>query len=373
MAISTRLKQAAIFPMLLRSTLQREPIEVIETRTYGTFADANDSTYFGALGPKGSSLVCRQAFRFGKPAELWLSARFGGGDELRVPSEAVPASERGFELGGLVFTRRRSGSWGIAYDGPLVQAGKQRSAKVDLEFKGTSRVIDFRDAKDDWGVALAVAKEPWSRTFFEKVGELKQNHIEQAGRITGSVVIDGERHDLDWPAVRDHSNGRRRWETSTRHGWLCGVLDDGRALCVARAKYDFISEMLAGYVTEGGRVDAIVESEHLSTVAPRPGMREHACRFRTRSGREYTLTTKFEHRHCFDMDDVYRIDEGMADFDLDGAHGRGVDEFGWNRASFPEAFALTPTEASATGSSAPRASRSHGAKAEAGAARGAAT
>lgn len=335
------LKRALIYPMLVRSTRRREPLSVIETRSASTASDANDSSYVCGIGPEGSSVVFRAAFRHEKPAELWVALRFEGGPELRAPRE-VETARAGFRLGGLTLTCLELGRrWGVVYDGLLIQGGREVAARVELEFRATGPVVDFRDAKDDWRVAQTIAAQRWDRRFFAELRELHQVHIEQTGRLVGEVVLDGARRAIDWPSVRDHSFGKRRWSTMTRHGWFFAALDDGRSICASRAKYAFIDELGAGYVAHGDALDAVVESEPLASFAgDDPGLQEHRMWLRTRSGREHTLRARYSHCHAFDMDGgVYRIREGMAHFELDGVPGRGVAELGWNRDHFPRVFA----------------------------------
>lgn len=339
MALTQRLKQTLIYPMLARSTAQRVPLAVMEARSSSTATDANDSSYFCALGPDGSSVVLRAAFRHQKSPELWVALRFDGGAELRAP-EGPLVEGPDFQLGGLrlecVEVGRR---WRLTYDGPLTQAGRVVNARFALDFHGAGPVIDFRDAKSDWAIAGLIGQQRWNRPFFEALAELKQTHIEQAGRVRGSVTIDGVSREVDWPGVRDHSYGKRKWSGMTRHGWFCAVLDDGRSLCVSRVKYAFMGEMAAGYVVRGDDVDAVVDSQPLEQVAASPGAREHEWWLKTRSGQRLTLRSRFTHTHCFDLDGVYGIREGMAQMTLDGAPGRGIAELGWNRATFPEVFA----------------------------------
>jgi hypothetical protein len=334
-----RLKQAVIFPMLGRSTRQREPLAVMEARSASTAPDANDSSYFCALGPEGSSLVFRAAFRHQKPAELWVAVRLDGGRELRAP-EADPLVGTGFALGGLTLECREVGQrWSVRYDGPLRDGAREVAARLDLEFVGASPVVDFRDAKDDWQVARVVGEEHWTRAFFDELRELHQTHLEQAGSLRGTVTLDGVTREVNWPAVRDHSYGKRRWGTMTRHGWFCAVLEDGTSVCVSRAKYAFLGEMGAGYVVKGGSFDAVVRSEALESFAGPPRQRQHAMWLETKSGRRLTLRSTFTHAHVFDLDGgVYRIREGLGRIELDGVPGRGIAELGWNRAQFPDAF-----------------------------------
>ena len=40
-----------------------------------------------------------------------------------------------------------------------------------------------------------MAREPWSREYFDRLREAHQSHYQQFGRLTGRLVVDGDQ----WP------------------------------------------------------------------------------------------------------------------------------------------------------------------------------
>jgi hypothetical protein len=52
-------------------------------------------------------------------------------------------------------------------------------------------------------------------------------HVEQFGRLTGTIELDGERFAYDSVINRDHSRGPRVFDSNIRHNWLQGYLEDG--------------------------------------------------------------------------------------------------------------------------------------------------
>ena len=53
--------------------------------------------------------------------------------------------------------------------------------------------------------------------------EFAAQHFETAGRVTGAVTIGGKRYDVnDGLCYRDHSWGRRKWDTLLSHRWFTG-------------------------------------------------------------------------------------------------------------------------------------------------------
>jgi len=55
-------------------------------------------------------------------------------------------------------------------------------------------------------------------------------HVEQAGRITGHVVVNGRRRAIDGHGFRDHSYGPRDYAKMIGDTWVNGVFPDGTAL-----------------------------------------------------------------------------------------------------------------------------------------------
>lgn len=51
-----------------------------------------------------------------------------------------------------------------------------------------------------------------------------KDHLEVASRVTGEVVFEGKRYEIDGLGYRDHSWGERRWHTLLTHRWVTGVL-----------------------------------------------------------------------------------------------------------------------------------------------------
>jgi hypothetical protein len=83
-----------------------------------------------------------------------------------------------------------------------------------------------------------------------------QNRFEQAGRIRGSLDVDGRRVEFDRIAHRDHSWGPRNWGYPHHWKWLLAHTPSGRALngfvWIAEGEWGF-----NGYVLRDGRPVAI--------------------------------------------------------------------------------------------------------------------
>ena len=103
--------------------------------------------------------------------------------------------------------------------------GVRRVDEVDL-FEGPLRDgphyrlqfdIDYRGIAPVWDISAVGHK-----TEFMGAG-----HVEQFGRLTGTIALGEARYAIDTIGNRDHSRGPRVFDSNIRHHWLHGVLDDG--------------------------------------------------------------------------------------------------------------------------------------------------
>ena len=70
------------------------------------------------------------------------------------------------------------------------------------------------------------------------VAGLSNMHIEQMGRISGSMKYRDERFDLAGIGPRDHSVGTRQWESMIWYDLAWVLMDDGRAFGLIQTQQD---------------------------------------------------------------------------------------------------------------------------------------
>lgn len=142
--------------------------------------------------------------------------------------------------------------WAIRYEGPLVRMGTQEvvMASLDLEFRCLNPVYDYRDSVTAEGerIARRVASE----------------HLEQFGRMTGSVRINGSETAISGLGERDHSWGVREWTAPKMWIWLTAEFDEGTALNVTKLLTEE-GEVSAGFIHLHGRNLPIVSAEVRTT------------------------------------------------------------------------------------------------------------
>lgn len=291
----------------------------------------NDSLYLYGRGTDGTAIVTRLAVRTGAPAEVWMNILLPGQPEAFMADMHHPHAG-GMAAGGLRWEVVVPGKqWRVSYAGPLQQGGSTVQAQVELTFDATGPIVDFSDGIKPSTTAKALAAEPWSRSFFEQLGEIRTTHYEQAGRITGTVTLDGTTHEIDLLSLRDHSFGRRKWSSWDRHIWFSGLCEDGTTFTVAQIRYDFVGPLIAGFVMNQDR-QPIAACSPFDAIGARGDIpSSFSMTITTAAGTTHALRIETDHVFRWDVDGGdYCLREAAATFTLDGVPGVGIAEFGWN-------------------------------------------
>lgn len=308
-----------------------DPVELERLHQEPQTPHFNDSVYFYGRGHDGMALVTRLSVRTDASCEIWLSVRIPGQPIAVIPSGHHPLGD-GWSAGGVVWEVQRAGeTLTVHYEGPLIRDGESVDARIDLTFEGTGPLIDFSEGIHPSVTARAIAAEPWSRVFFEKLGEIRTAHYEQVGRVRGTVRLGDEEHTVDLRSVRDHSFGRRQWHTWHRHMWFSGVRDDGVAFTAACIRYDFVGPLTAGFFIDGDP-SPVASVTPFDEIGP-PGVIPPRFPFSMQcvDGTRHTVEVEVDGVFPFEMDHgAYLIHEAIARMTVDGVPAVGICEFGWN-------------------------------------------
>lgn len=104
--------------------------------------------------------------------------------------------------------------------------GAARRVAEEVLFEGPLR--DGPHFRLQFDVTFEGAAPPWDLSAAgHKTDFVGAGHVEQFGRFTGTIRLDGESWRIDTIGNRDHSRGPRVFDSNIRHSWLHGVLDDG--------------------------------------------------------------------------------------------------------------------------------------------------
>jgi hypothetical protein len=309
----------------------------------------NNSQYFSVHDlARRRTLLLRLAQRGGNYGdEVWFVYREGDGPvylaekDLFSPGEITPLSVEcitaGKEIrlkyqGNLKPGRLGSKGYEPDPDAPAIQAD------LDLRFYGTVPAFEFSRHMATEPVARALSREKFTKEFQAALAENHQVHYEQLGYVTGTVTLESRNIDFDRiPAFRDHSYGKRDWNYMDRHNWFSGVLENGDYFQSSMVRYPAIRELQTGfYISREGNQEGqpiCLKSQTSMDDLPLTGGALEAFSFSV----EYLdgSTRKFECNLDFAMPfshggGLFVINEGVAEFRVNGIRGRGITEFGFN-------------------------------------------
>ncbi|MEM1417071.1 MAG: hypothetical protein AAGH15_19395 [Myxococcota bacterium] len=269
--------------------------------------------------------------RTGRPCEVWTSLRLPGQAIAHVP-EALHARGEGWAAGGARWDVLEAGKrLRVSYEGPLVQGETTHDAALDLVFEGRSPVVDFTDGVAAKATAAALAREPWTRRFFEQLGEIRVVHYEQTGRLRGTVRLGADTREIDVVSMRDHSFGRRDWRSWRRHVWFSGIREDGVGFTMAHVLYDFVGPLTAGFWMDGAPM-TLAEATPMDAVGAAGEIPPaFTLDLRLRDGTRHRVPVATDEVFRFDLGPgEYTIHEAIARFELGGQPAVGICEFGWS-------------------------------------------
>lgn len=201
----------------------------------------------------------------------------------------------------------------------LRQDLKLQNARIDVAGERISLQVQFEAAHPAYAYGFHADGCPrWAAT----------NRLEQAGRVHGTVHVDGKAYAFDTTGARDHSWGTRDWDTPQHWKWLHAQV--GRETCVhfwqihAEGRVD-----LRGYVFRDGTmaevaavdVDFEVDAQYRQTRI-RAQVRDTAGRMTTVSGSFFAHFPLVPTPSC-------TLYEGSMRCEIDGKAGVGWSEFMW--------------------------------------------
>jgi hypothetical protein len=178
----------------------------------------------------------------------------------------------------------------------------RKPVEVDLHFQAIHDVFDFHASmRREWlsGAELLAKLRPHYflnhlGPAIRKVALLRSmsgaQHYEHAGRIAGTVRIDGEAHDVTGFGQRDHSWGVRDMRVPANWRWFSGQLGD--ALCFNAIKVEVLGlRASGGYVYRDGQVDTLAGWSYTAEVPlSRDGPKNVSLALECASGKRVELS-----------------------------------------------------------------------------------
>jgi hypothetical protein len=136
--------------------------------------------------------------------------------------------------------------WHARFDGNAARTTTDAAASGLVADSGTVRLtadLLFDGVSPVFSAGVAMDNQDWG-----------DGHLEQGGRVTGEITIDGRRVAIDCLAFRDHTWGRRNYEGLDRHAWCYGFFPSGRIFLVLEAVHDPDEYAQFGWVAQDGKM-----------------------------------------------------------------------------------------------------------------------
>ena len=104
--------------------------------------------------------------------------------------------------------------WKVKFEGEMMMKNEgdiitSHKVRIDAEYSSELEYFDFDSDMDPWTVARAMAREPWSRQYFEGLKAAHQSHYEQFGEVAGLVSVDGQERAVRTPGRNECIPGSR--------------------------------------------------------------------------------------------------------------------------------------------------------------------
>ncbi|XP_072024329.1 uncharacterized protein [Amphiura filiformis] len=319
----------------------------------------NNSVYLYGINPvDGTWIGVRIAKRQNGVREVWFFLRLPGLNyDLLLPQHPdtmVPdVNSNGFEGAGLkIEVTEPMNTWNITYEGNCRLASRRCSTDQEgdnpdqkgdgklvyvscsLKWRATTPYVNFDTDISLRLMAQNIAKEKWTREFFDNMKRLHQTHYEQFGEMAGSVNISGhpEQH-VTARGVRDRSFGPRMWDQFYSYCLLFAQFQDGTSLhagsfCVP----NIFSHLNSGFFInkQGVIVKTVSSTLSLPDLMPETTPpKTFTFDMKMETGATYSFTVDMESSVVLIPDDKLdiKIHETKAAFTMNGIPGHGIGEW----------------------------------------------
>lgn len=153
------------------------------------------------------------------------------------------------------------------------------------------------------------------------------DRLEQAGKLIGSITVDGKQYAFDTTAARDHSWGTRNWGTPQHWKWLHAQSDD---TCVHFWQIQARGETtLRGYISRDGLMAQVSQVEIEFTVDDQYVQKTINATVHDTAGRTANVVGDYFGFFPFYPEPSCTLNEAAMSCTIDDQPGRGWSEFMW--------------------------------------------
>jgi hypothetical protein len=215
--------------------------------------------------------------------------------------------------------------WVLHHEGELMRMDKGEQAPVmvtfNLEFEALNEPFDYRKcvSGENEKISQPVASE----------------HIEQAGRVTGTVKVGDKEYTVKALGERDHSWGMRDWTAPREWIWITCQFSDDYAFNITKLEMDK-GDVDAGFLFMDGQTIPIVKVDIAREFQADGSPSEIFMAFYDNEGNVYGVkgVTKKKTMLKFESDDKKHhavMWETLTKFKLDEDVGFGIAEYLFRR------------------------------------------
>lgn len=301
---------------------------------------AVDAVYFTGSNDHGCYIVAATARRQKNIVQTLLYLKVPNVGLLELPTlpdtTLTGTGEPRFAAGGLQITPvLQMKEWKVEFSGKLRAADNRLlDVQISLDWIADSKVFDFDTDMNDNAVCEAIAREVWTKEFFNNLKTAHQTHYEQFGIMQGTVNVEGhEQILLCLKGVRDHSYGNLRdWKDLHRYCIQYASLENGMYIAVGLICFPkTMSRLLMGYVMQpDGTKDSVSWTDFEFVNFGDDGHPPETMSFNFTAGSIlYRLQCTVVSAPFFYIGDDRdaRIHERMCTFIVNGVPGTGISEW----------------------------------------------
>jgi hypothetical protein len=307
------------------------------THALGPEPNFNESMYFNFFDTRralGGFLRLGNRANEGH-AELTVCLYLPDGRVLFTFQRPAIAGNDAFDAGGMRFEVLEPGQrLRTGYEGPVLELADPRAmadpsrafrespkrrVSVDLVHDAVGPL--YGSAGDD-GEAAKPADQQFARA-----------HYEQHMHVTGSVAIEGERHEIDGYGLRDHSWGPRYWQAIHSYEWLTLNFgpDLGAMVSVIQRDPEGRNVRRGGVLVRGDALEPLVDAQ-VEADYDEGGLYHRRVRARVTNAAGEELAIEGEVQGFIPLRNrregrVTHIGEGMTRWRLGDRVGYGLSEF----------------------------------------------
>ncbi|XP_066995909.2 uncharacterized protein [Anabrus simplex] len=242
--------------------------------------------------------------------------------------------------------------WKVIFEGKmrlLSDPTKIYNVKIDGDWVSNLPYFNFDTDLHIPALASSIARETWSKRYFNNLKEAHQTHYEQMGSMKAVISLNNDKiFNVQMQAFRDHSYGNKRdWDLMHRYAFYMLFLEDGTMASIGIICQPCTgSELQAGYVyTPEGELHPLEWCDMKLYQHGENGTPPTDQGFQFKAGPTvYTVQVNVEHQavHYVGWNWEARMVERFVKYEVNGIPGRGVSEFHYHRSEGrPEDYSKT--------------------------------